>query len=74
MLLLNICNVLELSELFVCPGGLAKFFSAWGDKKLLVCGLLGGISTQADTMEVVNKLFCASTSIQFGASLDLKKG
>ena len=31
---------------------LIKFFRAWGSgqKKLLGCGLLGGISTQADTM------------------------
>ena len=43
-------NTLVLSALFVCLGGLTKFFSAWGDrKKMLGYGLLGGISTQADT-------------------------
>ena len=26
---------------FVCLGGLVKIFSAWGDRKLLGCGLLG---------------------------------
>ena len=36
------CNLLELSGLFVCLGGLVKFFSG--------C-LLWGISTQADTMD-----------------------
>ena len=42
MLLLNMCNMLELFGLFVCLGGL-KFFSAWGrQKKMLGCGLLGG--------------------------------
>ena len=39
--------MLELLGLFVCLGGLIKFFSAWGgrgggQKKLLGCGLLGG--------------------------------
>ena len=31
-------------------GGLINFFSALGTEKLLGCGLLGGISTQDDTM------------------------
>ena len=44
------CNTLELSGLFVLVGGLVKFFSAWGTKKMLVCGLVGGISTLTDTM------------------------
>ena len=52
--LLNMCNMLELSGLFVCPGGLNKFFSAWkeggGQKKMPSCGLLGWISNQGDTM------------------------
>ena len=45
-------KVLELSELLVCLGGLVKILSAWGGdrKKLLGCGLLGAISTRADTM------------------------
>ena len=44
-------SILELSELFVSYERLIKFFSAWGDrKKILGCGLLEGISTQADTM------------------------
>ena len=34
-------SILELSGLFVCLEGLT-FFSAWGEKKLLGCGLLGG--------------------------------
>ena len=43
--------MLELSGLFACMGGLVNFFSAWGErKKKLVCGLLGGVNTQADTM------------------------
>ena len=41
MLLLNMFKVFELSGLFVCPGG---------QKKLQGCGLLGGISTQANTL------------------------
>ena len=45
------CNTLELSGLFVCLRRLIRFFSAWGDsKKILGCGVLGGISTHADTM------------------------
>ena len=28
------CNLLELSELFVCPGELGQFFSTWGDRKI----------------------------------------
>ena len=35
-------NMLELSELFICLGGLIEFFSAWGNrKKLLGWGLQG---------------------------------
>ena len=46
MILLNMCNKLELLGLFVCVGRLVKFFSAWvGQKNLLYCGLLMGIST-----------------------------
>ena len=40
-------NTLELSRLFVCLGGLIKR----DRKKMLGCGLLGGVSTQADTMK-----------------------
>ena len=56
VLLLNICNTLELSGLFVCPGGgggggaCSVFQCLGGQKKLLGWSLLGGISTQADTM------------------------
>ena len=32
--LLNICNTLKLSGLFVCPGELARFFRAWGKEKI----------------------------------------
>ena len=36
------CNIMGLSGLFVCLGGLVKFLSAWEDRrKLLGCGLLG---------------------------------
>ena len=51
VLFLNMCKILESIGLFVCHGGLTKFFSAWGaGEKLLGCGLLRGISTHADTM------------------------
>ena len=51
VLLLNKCNILELSGLFVCLGGLVKFFSAWGDRKnCLVVVFKGGIIYQADAM------------------------
>ena len=51
VLLLNMSSILELSELFASYERLIKFFSAWGArKKILGCGLLEGISTQADTM------------------------
>ena len=34
VLLLNMCNILEISELFVNQGELAKIFNAWvGQKK-----------------------------------------
>ena len=53
VLLLNMCETLGLSELFVCLGELIKSFSVWGDrKKMLGSGLLRGISTQADTIWV----------------------
>ena len=43
--------MLESSRLFVCVRGLIKYFGAWkGQKQLLGCGLLGGISTQTDTV------------------------
>ena len=46
MILLNMCNKLELLVLFVCVGRLVNFFSAWvGQKNLLYCSLLMGIST-----------------------------
>ena len=35
---------------FCLLGGLVKFFSAWGDKKLLGCGLLVVTSALVDTM------------------------
>ena len=28
------CNILELSRLFVCLGGLNKFFEVWGTEKI----------------------------------------
>ena len=42
--------MLELSGLFVWLEGLS-FPVHGGQKKFLGCGLLGGISTQADTMD-----------------------
>ena len=36
---------------FVCLRGLVKISVPRGKKKLMGCGLLGGISTQADTMD-----------------------
>ena len=42
--------MLELSGLFVWLEGLS-FSVHVGQKKILGCGLLGGISTQADTMD-----------------------
>ena len=53
VLLLNMCNKLELSESSAfCLSG--ETFSVLGrQKKLLGCGLLGGISTQADTMSKI---------------------
>ena len=45
------CNILKLSGLAVCQEGFVKFFSAWGSKKMLGFGLLGGISTQSNTMK-----------------------
>ena len=47
----NIWNLLELSGLFACLVGIAKVFSDSKDiTKLLGHGLLGGISTQTDTI------------------------
>ena len=34
MLLLNMCNTLEFSGLFVCLRWIVKFFSAWGTEKI----------------------------------------
>ena len=51
VLLLNMCNTLELSGLFVCLVGISQVFQCLGDRKncwVAVC--LGAISTQADTM------------------------
>ena len=28
------CNMMELSGLFLCLGGLIKFFSAWGTEEI----------------------------------------
>ena len=48
------CKILELSGLFVCLRDLLSFSVLGGQKKLLGCGLLGGISTQTDTMLYVS--------------------
>ena len=46
------CNTLELSGLLAYFGDLLSFSVPGGQKKLLGCGLLGGISTQADAMDI----------------------
>ena len=42
LVLLNMCNILELSGLFVYQGELVKIFNAWvgQEKKMPGCGLL----------------------------------
>ena len=52
--------VLELSGLFVCLGeeGLLRISVSRGQKKLLGCGLLGGISAQADTLLQGHIILC----------------
>ena len=46
-------KVLELSQLFVYLGELLRILvPKGGQKKLLSCGLLGGISVQVDTMHL----------------------
>ena len=45
VIVLNMCNTLKLSVLFVCLGEVIKFFIAWGgggQKKYQGSGLLGG--------------------------------
>ena len=50
----NIWNLLELSGLFACLVGLVKVFSDSKDiTKLLGRGLLGGITTQTDTIAFI---------------------
>ena len=49
-------NMLKLSELFVCLEGPIKFFSAWGTEKVAGLWFGRGISTKADTMELLDKL------------------
>ena len=46
------CNTLELSGLLAYFGDLLSFSVPGGQKKLLGCGFLGGISTQADAMDI----------------------
>ena len=53
VLLLNMCNILGLSGLFLCMVEFAKFFSTWRTEK--IAGL--GISTQADTILYTLKTF-----------------
>ena len=43
-------NIFKLSGFFVCLEGPVKFSVPGGQKQMLGCGLLGEISTQADTM------------------------
>ena len=49
-------NILELSGPFISLGGLVKFLSSWGTGKMVDCGLLGGISTQAETTPCLTKM------------------
>ena len=45
----------ELPGLFVCLGGLIKFFSALGDRKNWWFAILQGeIITQSDSMEIIS--------------------
>ena len=55
LLLLNMCNILELSGLFCAWRGLVKFVSVWGGTKKIagLWFLLGRISSQTDTMKYI---------------------
>ena len=61
VLLLNMCNILEISELFVNQGELAKIFNAWvgQKKKMLGCGLLHG------SIPTLTQWFITNYSFQF---------
>ena len=49
LVLLNMCNILELSGVFVYQGELAKIFNAWvGQKKNAGLWFARRINTQAD--------------------------
>ena len=55
---------------FCLPGRLVKIFSAWGgQKKMLGCGLLKGISTQADTRGCLSNDYCIHDfNLMYGCS------
>ena len=44
------CNILELSGLFVCLGVPIKFVSAWGTENIVGLWYFTRVHTQADTM------------------------
>ena len=48
VLLLNMCNILELSGLFVYQRGLVHIFSIWETEKIDGLWFARGISTQSD--------------------------
>ena len=50
VLLFNMSDTLQLSELFVCFGQLIRFFSTSGDRKIAGLWFVWGISTPAGTM------------------------
>ena len=55
------CNMLELSGLFVCLEGLIKFFSAWGTETIAGLWFARGSSTQADTVLVLKQAHMSLT-------------
>lgn len=60
VLLLNICNMFELSGLFVYQAELVKIFNIWlGQKKMQGFGMLGG------SIPRLNQWFFTNHSFQF---------
>ena len=45
------CNILELSGLFICLGGLFTFYSAWETETIARLWFARGLSTQVETMD-----------------------
>ena len=68
------CNILELSGLFVCLGRLDKFSGTWGREK--IAGLWfarGEISTQPDTMDHLYQMKHSKTYSKHPAGIYLLK-